>query len=363
LPGLSARGAAIAARSLTDVRVIKVGSPPHAHIGYVSTRDTAWVANSRAGGLSVLDGSTGQRVSHLSLPALPAHFVVDQSAARVYVALPDADEVAVIDSSTLQVEHTIRLAEGAQPSALMPAFQRGRLFVLNYGDNTVVAVDIGTGHLLNSVAVGRAPLWGLPMREMDDLYVASEGSNAIAVLNPEATRSLATIGVGHAPVRYAVYRERGLLYTANATDNSVTIVDIAERRVVASLMTGVAPFRLVTLREKSGEDEVWVLHRGSDADPTGQIRVIDGATNSLKQTIRVVDRPVGWLLRANHAHVVSAALREMSVVDLQRKRAVATLRLPRPPESNAVGSNMVFTRRGFLFIANADDSVTLLRRP
>jgi YVTN family beta-propeller protein len=360
---LSARGAAIAAKNLTDIRVIPVGAPPHAHIGYLSARDTVWVATGDPGGLSVLDGSTGEQVGEIKLPAAPAHFLLDQAAARLYIAMPVRDEVAVIDAAKVHLEGVIRLPPGTRPSALMPAFHRSRLHVLNYGADTLVAVDTRTREVLSSVGVGRAPLWGLPARGDEDLYVASEGSDELHILDSDARERLRTVSVGHQPVRLAVYRERGLLYTVNTGDDSVTIVDIGTRLPVARVAVGVSPFRIVTLREKSGEDEVWVLQRGTDASPMGQISVISSATHSITQTIRVVDRPAGWLLRANHAHVVSAATRQMSVVDLHRKRAVATLNLPRPPESSAIGSNMVFTRRGFLFISNASDTVTLLRRP
>jgi serine/threonine-protein kinase len=164
-------------------------------------------------------------------------------------------------------------------------------------------------------------------------------------------------------VRCVFYRNRGLLYTTNLDDNSVSVVDVASRRVLATVLVGIAPFRMVTCFEKSGADEVWVLNRGSEASPQGQISVIDGATHGARHTIRVVDRPVGWLLRGNHAHVVSAAARSMSIVDLHRRRTVASVGLPAPPEPRALGSNLVFTRRGFLAISNADASVTLLRRP
>jgi YVTN family beta-propeller protein len=278
--------------------------------------------------------------------------------------LPERDAIAVLYAPENRLEDLLQLPAGSRPTALVPAFGAGRLYVLNYGSGTLATVDVWEQRVLSSsVPVGTPPLWGLPARIDEEVYLVSEASDQVAIVEPDGSRAVARVAVGRRPVRCVFYRNRGQLYTTNLDDDSVSIVEVASRQVLATVPVGIAPFRMVTCFEKSGEDEVWVLNRGSEASPQGQISVIDGATHKVKHAIRVVDRPVGWLLRGNHAHVVSAAARSMSIVDLHRKRAVASVGLPAPPEPHAFGSNMVFTRRGFLAISNADASVTLLRRP
>jgi YVTN family beta-propeller protein len=55
-----------------------------------------------SGVLAVIDAKTGKRIADITLKAHPESFQLDASASRIYVNLPDAHEIGVIDRKTKQ---------------------------------------------------------------------------------------------------------------------------------------------------------------------------------------------------------------------------------------------------------------------
>jgi hypothetical protein len=78
------------------------------------------------GGLATLDTATRQRGGDIPLPAHPEGFQIDPSRNRIYVNLPTADQIGVIDASTGKIvaKWGSWLAAGNFPMALDDAGHR-----------------------------------------------------------------------------------------------------------------------------------------------------------------------------------------------------------------------------------------------
>jgi DNA-binding beta-propeller fold protein YncE len=80
-------------------------------------------------------------------------FAVTDGAGRLYVNLQDRNEIAALDARALRVIRRWPLAPCVGPTALAIDRTHGRLFSA-CRDGTMVAVDIGTGRTVGTLAIG-----------------------------------------------------------------------------------------------------------------------------------------------------------------------------------------------------------------
>lgn len=359
----------VAAPALVEVNRVRVGSGPHRHIGYVAEANRVWVCDGGASSITVLDASSGERLGAFEVGGRPQHFAFDAGCRVGYVALAD-DAVAVVDPLAGRLLERIPLPAGSRPSCLMPAFDRGRVYVLNHGADTVSAVDTRRNALATSIPVGRRPTWGQPWgssykpitQPVGKSYTSNAGSDDVTVFDDATDTVLSRIPVGRRPIRNAIYRERNAIYTANAADGTLSAIDIATDRVVATIPVGVDPFRMIPLQTVTGRDELWVLNRGSAAQPAGVVSIVSGAEQRVVRTLDVVDRPANWVINpAGSLFIVSATTRSLCVVDPRAGAISGTAALSADPHPDA-HSGLIFTRAGLLCVLNSDDTVSVFRQ-
>ena len=104
-----------------------------------------------SGGLATLDTATGQKVRDIGLPAHPEGFEIDPRRKRLYVNLPTAHRVGVIDTSSGKIvaKWGPWLAVGNFPMALDDTGDR--LFSGYRWPASIVAIDTANGKILNNV--------------------------------------------------------------------------------------------------------------------------------------------------------------------------------------------------------------------
>jgi YVTN family beta-propeller protein len=355
-------------RTLEERRAVGVGAGPHLHIGYVRQAGRVWVSNTGGSDVTVLDHATGDVVGRIAVGGGPAHFAFDAGCRVGYVALSAADGVAVVDPLAGTVRAMIRLRAGSRPTAVMPAFERHRVYVLGPGDGTVTAIDTRTNEVATVIPVGIGPAWGQPWgssykpitRAVGRSYVANAGSDDMTVFDDASDRVVGRISVGRRPVRNAIFRERGLIYTANEDDGTVTAIATADDGVVATVAVGMRPFRMLPVEAICGRDELWVLNAGAADRPRGEIAIVSGRRHERVGAIAVVDRPANWVVDgAGMLFVASASAGELCVIDVRAGAIVGGGRLTHPPQLGAI-SGLIRTHPGPLFVLNADDTVSVL---
>ena len=128
---------------------------------------TGLVTNEANGTMSVIDTRAAAKIATIQVgPALchPEGVVVDAAGTRAYVALTNADQVAVVDLSTRRVTRTISVrshfGSGTMPVALALAPSDTRLFVAEAGADALSVIRLpgnGTPAKLNFTIVGRVP--------------------------------------------------------------------------------------------------------------------------------------------------------------------------------------------------------------
>jgi YVTN family beta-propeller protein len=230
------------------------------------------------------------------------------------------------------------------------------MYVLNGAAGTVDAVDTDTLSIVKTVTVGAQPSWGQPHKKsIGKIHIANAGSDTVSVIDQSSGEVVATVPTGSCPARNAIFREVNAVYTANLGDDSLTGISIETDEVVDTLRVGRHPYRLLPVQKKNGRPELWVLCREGDGDAAVKIVNVKDRT---VQPLHTVDQPVNWLYEGPIGHVVASSARHMAVVDTRSASVVGEARLSHDPDPTSL-SNMVFSSSGRLFLANADETVSV----
>jgi YVTN family beta-propeller protein len=354
-------------RTLVETRSVPVGAGPHLHIGYVKEAGRVWVSNTGGCEITLLDAATGEPAGGMEVGGGPAHFAFDAGCENGYVALRTEDAVAVVDPRAPSVRRKIKLPDGSAPTAIMPAFERSRVYTLNQGNSTVTAIDTRTDTVAATIPVGKDPMWGQPWgssykpitRPVGKSHVVNAGSDDVTVFDDATDTVLGKIAVGRRPVRNAIFREKGLIYVANELDGTVTAIRIADDRVVATVPVGVRPFRMLPVEGINGREELWVLNAGSATEPDGRVTMVSGTQHQVSGQIEIVDQPANWVVNpAGMLFVVASRAREMCVVDVRDGAVKGGARLSRDPAPGPI-SGLVYTLAHLLFVLNDDETVSV----
>lgn len=233
---------------------IAVDSQQNAFItGFTGSRDfpisdTAYDTNLDDGDVYVMKLATGDEGSQPP-PSIPAHTCAPTPLGQITV--------------------------GHTPRGLAVDPARQRLYVANFGSNSVSVVDTNTNTILQTIT-GLTTANGLAYDSTHNLiWVTNYDLDQLTPIqaNDQATgfTLLSPISMGEGPWGVAFDPINNLVYVANSLDNSVSVVDAASRSLVATLTGSFdEPFHLAahTLNGKvyvanTGNNTVTVLQNGS----------------------------------------------------------------------------------------------------
>ena len=175
-----------------------------------------------------------------NVAAWPEGLAVTRDGRHVVVALGQADQAAVLDTSS---GATVTLADvGRYPYGVATDPRRDRAYVSNERDGTVSVVDLPGGEVVATIGVGGergdnyAHAQGIVADpERDRVYVAVTGRDLVAVIDADRLRVSRYIDVsrpeaiGAAPVSVSVPPDGDTLYVANAGEDAVVAVALENR--------------------------------------------------------------------------------------------------------------------------------------
>ncbi len=130
------------------VRYVPTGNYPY---GAAISRDgrLGFVSNETPGTVSVIDMASARKVTDVQVGGHLSHpeaLVADPHADRVYVAVTNADEVAVIDTASLTLAHTVSVGRsqglGTAPNALTVTPDGRQLVVAESGADELAVISL-----------------------------------------------------------------------------------------------------------------------------------------------------------------------------------------------------------------------------
>lgn len=154
---------------------------------------------------------------------------------------PSVGDTLVLENRSL-VSGNFLPSNGAGPIDAAVDTSSGVLWVTDGNSNLVTLVDLSTGGVLRSIAVGTYPE-GIAFDPTNgDLYVANYGSNNVTVINGQTDTTTASVPVGTGPVDVAL--DRGDLWVTNFGSSTVSDINTTTGAVTHTVATGSSPYGL-----------------------------------------------------------------------------------------------------------------------
>ena len=251
------------------------------------------LAMNRDNSISVIDpkvGITGitNLFAQINIDKPGADWVMTEDDKRLFVSMPQADEVALVDTDTFKVVKD--LDAGKQPTrvelqgderylwvgnnsskveesgvtvidadalkwlAFIPtgrghheiAFSEGDryAFVSNREEGTVSVIDVQSLKKVKDLKTGPRPIALAYSPLAKALYVVDNQAGTVAVVDPATLeiRERITAGPGLGPLRFAQDGRWGLV--VNSADNTVIVIDAATNRVAHTISVGKKPYQV-----------------------------------------------------------------------------------------------------------------------
>lgn len=219
--------------------------------------------------------------------------------------------------------------------ALIPAAaQARRVFVTNYGSDSVSVIETATNAVVATVPLGTDTNPGGVAITPDGTraYVAEDGSDDVRVISTATNTVVGSpIPVGSEPRMLAIAPDGSRAYVANGLSASVSVIDTATNGVIATIGVGSIP--LFVALAPDGK-RAYVTNQND-----GTLSVIDTAANGIVGSpIPVGGQPRGIAVTptGNLAYVANQATANVTAVDLSTGAPVATVPVGNGPNYLAV---------------------------
>jgi YVTN family beta-propeller protein len=191
------------------------------------------------------------------------------------------------------VEATVGV--GDMPRGIAVITATNRIYVANHGSNSVSVIDGGTNSVIDTIDLsgyGSGPN-GIAYHPSGLLYVSLEDSNKVAIINASTGAVTGTVNVGTNPAGVAVNPVTGKVYVANFGSTSTaldTVSVISGTTVIKTINVEDAPSQIAV---NPVTNRIFVTNKGH-GDNYGygsSVSVIDGSTDTVTKTVRLVTEP------------------------------------------------------------------------
>jgi YVTN family beta-propeller protein len=269
----------------------------------------------RDASVSVIDpvvGITGitSLYANIRLKRPGADWAKTASEQWLYVTMPRAGEVALVNLENFKVDGHIAAGEGPTRVALQPdekylwvgnnarAGTSGGVTVIDTQSRQAVAtIQTGSGH--HEIAFSDDSRY---------VFVSNRDGGTVSVIDAAAMKKVRDIETGGTPISLAVSQLSRSLYIADGQTGVITVVDRTSLEIAARITTksGLGPMRF-------SEDGRW----GVAVNPVAnEVYVIDAATNQVAQTVPVTGRPFQVSVSPAFAYVRALDSERVSMINL-----------------------------------------------
>jgi len=212
----------------------------------------------------------------------PSNVAVDPALGYAYVG--NSSGVAVISERTKTVVDDINL--GVDVWQVVADYKTGRVYACD--DNNIFVIDANTNSVIDTLDV---PAAFIAINDRTNTLYASDFNQTVYVINAANDTVTTTITVYEA-LQLAVNPATNRVYIAAANPNSgeVTVIDGNTNQVVANIDISGSEFTALVAVD-SKHNLIYATDENNTGGPNGVVAVIDGATDSVTDTIVVPGAP------------------------------------------------------------------------
>jgi len=234
----------------------------------------------------------------------------DDSAQRLYITMPKADEVAVIETGNFTVASYVQAGKAPTRIALQP--DRRYLWVGNDAADSahsgVTVVDTANLKQVGFIATGAGHHEIAFPADSRHAFVTNRTEGTVTVIDVASRLKLETIETGSTPLSLAYSALSRMVYVSDGKDGTVSVIDGEKLGVVKRIVAkpGLGPLRVTP-------DGRFAL----TVNPSENlVHVIDTASNELVQEVRITAQPYQIVFSETFAFVRSLGSERVSMISL-----------------------------------------------
>jgi YVTN family beta-propeller protein len=230
--------------TLEELRpAIAAGDHP-AHVVIDDANRFAYVTDSGANAVLVVDLEVGQVVHEIPTCAYPHGLRVSPDGGELYVACVEGDEVGVIDVGARA--EVARIPVGAAPVQVAFAPDGQHVVVTLRDDDAAAVIDTDTRAVARTTTVGRGPIQVVVAPDGRHAYVANEGTRAqpdstVSVIELPVAEVVGTVTTGSGAHGVVVTDDGEFVLVSNLFAGTVSVIESASLRVVTEFPVGAGP--------------------------------------------------------------------------------------------------------------------------
>jgi len=184
-------------RSLKEIARLPAGVFPDG-IAYDPDDNKIFVSDEVGGAVGVIDAVTNRVIARIDTGGEVGNVQYDSKTKRVYAPLQSRNELAIIDPREDRLVERLPLPGANHPHGLRLAEGAGIGYVACDENDRLLTVDLSSGRILDSQAIGRDPDVLASDPGLKRLYVASESGtlSTFDITNPSAPIKLGDTFIG-----------------------------------------------------------------------------------------------------------------------------------------------------------------------
>jgi YVTN family beta-propeller protein len=277
----------------------------------------AYVPNSDAHTLTVIDPVTFEVLDRIKVGTVPHHVTPSWDLSTLYVNNTASNTLTVIDPRTGKVRETLSIVDpynlyftpdGTKAIVVAERFQRldyrnphtweliksvpvpwagvdhldfsadGRYLLASCEfTGQVVKIDNETMEVVGRAEVGSLPIDIKVSPDGSVFFVANQGRHGVSVIDPETMTEIDFLPTGRGAHGLNYSRDTTRLFVSNRLAGTISVIDVASRRVAETWKVGGSPDMLQVTADGK---QLWVSNRFH-----GSVSVIDTSDGSVIKTI------------------------------------------------------------------------------
>ncbi|MER1941872.1 beta-propeller fold lactonase family protein [Castellaniella sp. FW104-16D08] len=223
----------------------------------------------------------------------PAHVVTSEKGDRAYITNSEANQVSVVDIQQKKIIAEIPTGDFPHGLRLSPNGQE--LYIANAIDNSVSVINTQSLKESARIPVGKAPVQVAFTPDGAQVYVSLRDENSVAIIDTATRQMVKRIKVGRNPIQLYTTADGSKVYVANQgsesePDNTVSVINVKNQSVQDTVITGMGAHGVVA---SSDGDFVFVTNNKDDT-----VSAIDTSTQEVVATYRVGPNPNGITYRS-----------------------------------------------------------------
>jgi len=230
---------------------------------------------------------------------------------RLYVTMPRADKVALVDLDTFKVIRNLPAGELPVRVALQP--DEKYLWVGNDADGGkkggVTVIDVASGDIVASIPTGAGHHELAFSADSRRAFVTNRESGSVTIIDVTKLERMRDINTGPVPISVAYSVLSEAVYVADGLNGVVTVVDPESGESFGTIETkpGLGPMRF-------SNDGRW----GFVVNPEeNAVYVVDASTNTLAKTVSIEDKPFQVTVTDTFAYIRVLDSERISMINLQ----------------------------------------------